>query len=641
MSTNSGDTEKQKREDEIKKKYSKKKDIIFLAYANSEGESLKHLETEYKNTLEVFETESESIEVQAKFGIKVKDIIDFILAYKNQIIAFQFSGHANKDTIILEDDEANSYGVIKFLAQCPKLQLIILNGCSTKEQAEMILKVEQLPAIVISTSAPVSDLSASRYAATFWDVLYAKKDSYLKSHNAGLAAAEILKGEQKIIPTRNAGFSDSKNEGSVLWDISTRGIIDLDDKLPITFPEYEEPNKILREQLLNAFSIYDEEVAAVKIKYDDEKEDKRGNLIHDINTVILQALPLSISEQIRKLFAKRSKNISDQDHVFYDEYDEFRLTQIIKAYNTLIETITFIHLSQFWEINYEAKQKNIVLNGLVKDYSQVNNNKKVEIIELVTQYFKLTKEEKIKYSELNLCHSLNEFFVQNGNVNFLEEWNANEASLKENKFLNEGIAFMLAILQNLEGYDLPKYDLPKIVTSCIEGERYLATVYSKLAFIVKYKMISIQGTDVRKYRNEPEKDEYFNNYINLVSKFKSNKKGYSLELKENEKGEKPRFNHSVFIENTKRELLNLTPFIIDENSFNKKPILPRICHFSLVKPIHPKGEKYSFSHVYESKKKVKELYDETLDIMKDKKYSSIKDQLTYFKIYHLNLKDEK
>lgn len=581
----------------------KEKDILFLAYSNSKNDSLHFLEEEYNLTKEILESEdvSDVLEIYSHLGVDREYMIDFLINYRERIVVFQYSGHASKDSLILENDLTNSRGILKLLTQCPKLKLIILNGCSTKSQVKAIAEeVKNIP-IIISTNTKVGDQSASEYAKAFWRSFFSNEQTVEVAHNAGIGAATSIRDE--IRETRNAAFDEANetNDEQPFWDISYQDQIAPEWILAKELPDdLAVPNKILRERLIEAFSYQNEEFNTIIQEVPLSEKEVR-------ETKILEALPLPISDQLRKLFAKKSNRKVDEDHEFYNQYDSLRLKQLVKTSKTLIETITFVHLAQIWEI-----------------YDNTNDEEDQMLLHL-KQFFQLKKQEKQSFSLINLCYDINKYFERNGKSNFLKEWETSDLPLKEDQFFNEAVEFIQQIGNNL-GKDVTT----KVIEYCLEGERYLATIFSKLAFIINYRMVSIQGIDVKKYRHAPE-NSYYHNVVKLTSKFGAHTN--ELKVKQEETTD-PRFNDSVFIERkSDGEYLNLTPFIIDQNSFKATPHLAKICHFDLFDETQNDNPSYIFKHVYETKK-------EKLFLVKEKnEYNNINAQLNLFKTSVLNLND--
>ena len=85
-------------------------------------------------------------------------------AYSGRIRIFHFSGHADGYQLLLESIKgdqslAHGEGLVSFLKRRKELQLIFLNGCSTRQMARELVE-EGVPA-VIGTNQSVSDEVAS------------------------------------------------------------------------------------------------------------------------------------------------------------------------------------------------------------------------------------------------------------------------------------------------------------------------------------------------------------------------------------------------------------------------------------------------------------------------------------------------
>jgi|GEM_PF-6450615 len=578
----------------------REKDIVFLAYSNSTTEQLNFLEAECKETEQIIESvpTSDALQVDSRFGVTREYIVDYLITYRERIIVFQFSGHADQDTLLFEDDATSPRGIVKLLAQCPKLKLVILNGCSTRQQVELIFREIKNAPVVISTSSAVEDKKAYQYALGFWKAFYTKDESIDQAHQSGLGMALSIKDGETIQATREIALNgvEKTEVDDPIWDISSIDDIDLEWALPKKLPHEEgEPNAILRERLFESFCLYKQEIA----------EEIDGETSIEVKeTAILEALPLSISDQVRKLFARRSNRDVEEGHVFYNSYDHHRLRQLVKAYHTLIETITFIYLAQLWDVHPKAKLG------------------KEEILQELRTFFQLKKDEKKKYALVDLCYRIEAFFSENEIPSFLAEWRAASPTLADDQFFNESIHFMQEVAR-----DLDTYDAVKVVRSCFRGERYLANIFSKLAFIINYRMISIQGIDLKKYRHLPEV-AYFHNVIKLVARFRTMNEELKSEL---EHTEDPKFNDSVFIERiSDGRFLNLTPFIIDQNSFNRNAPLAKICHFALFDEKRKDHPSYVFNNIYATKK------NDFLKLDEDA-YAVVKEQLNLFKTSLLKL----
>ncbi|MEZ4827433.1 MAG: protein kinase [Bacteroidia bacterium] len=91
--------------------------------------------------------------------------------YQDRIWIFHYGGHADEDELWLETDAGTnqsffSMGLARFLGAQEGLKLVFLNGCATKDHADLLLK-EKIPA-VIATSRKILDEQALRFSETFY-----------------------------------------------------------------------------------------------------------------------------------------------------------------------------------------------------------------------------------------------------------------------------------------------------------------------------------------------------------------------------------------------------------------------------------------------------------------------------------------
>jgi hypothetical protein len=110
----------------------------------------------------------------------VDQTIENLRTLSDSICLFHFSGHANETVLELRDGSASSKGLASFLADCPELKLVFLNGCSTKEHVNQ-LRDAGVKAAIIATSAPVNDNRATKFSIWFYKALTEKHDSEVRT----------------------------------------------------------------------------------------------------------------------------------------------------------------------------------------------------------------------------------------------------------------------------------------------------------------------------------------------------------------------------------------------------------------------------------------------------------------------------
>ena len=157
------------------------KPVVFLAFANDKEDSigyLRNLGQETRRIRQVLE-QSESqrhCELVIRTSCTANDIFEVFQdpRFRDRIAIFHYGGHANGYQLLLESNNgtveaADASGLSEFLAQQESLQLVFLNGCSTKQQTQNLLDANI--SAVISTSSAIDDLVATDFACRFYQGL--------------------------------------------------------------------------------------------------------------------------------------------------------------------------------------------------------------------------------------------------------------------------------------------------------------------------------------------------------------------------------------------------------------------------------------------------------------------------------------
>ncbi len=212
-------------------------------------------------------------------NLGMEGMIRQIRFYREVINWFHFSGHHDKDKgIKLADGNLESLAIN--LSQCPNLQGVFINGCSSKET---ILKLQEHVPVCIGTSKPVYDGVATKFSTLFYEELNSidKWNSFDAIHSA----FEIVKASTKDLIT--AGKIED----------TTRGAGSLDD--------------------------FEEEFYIITEANDDAKNKFNGKgLSHNVN--------FEKNNFLKKLLSKLSE---DEDGSNYHEKMPYVLGKYIQAFN--------------------------------------------------------------------------------------------------------------------------------------------------------------------------------------------------------------------------------------------------------------------------------------------------------------------
>lgn len=154
---------------------------VFFTFANDRAERgryLRNLPDEQRHVREAMETAVEAglCEVVERANATVDEVLDVFQdpQYRDRIAVFHFGGHAGDAELLLESANgeatvAHAGGLARFLGQQRGLELVFLNGCSSRGQVQGLLDAG-VPA-VIATSQAIDDGVATEFSARFYQAL--------------------------------------------------------------------------------------------------------------------------------------------------------------------------------------------------------------------------------------------------------------------------------------------------------------------------------------------------------------------------------------------------------------------------------------------------------------------------------------
>ncbi|HKH47601.1 MAG TPA: tetratricopeptide repeat protein [Thermoanaerobaculia bacterium] len=151
---------------------------VFFAFANDRAERgryLRNLPDEQRHVREAMAAAVEAglCEVVERANATVDEVLDVFqdLQYRDRIAVFHFGGHAGDAELLLESASgeatvAHAGGLARFLGQQRGLELVFLNGCSSRGQVQGLLDAG-VPA-VIATSQAIDDAVATEFSSRFY-----------------------------------------------------------------------------------------------------------------------------------------------------------------------------------------------------------------------------------------------------------------------------------------------------------------------------------------------------------------------------------------------------------------------------------------------------------------------------------------
>jgi hypothetical protein len=518
---------------------------LLLTFANSDTHKLLTLTQEYDGVNQALRerfANGDFVVVSEPFTTPEK-IIDLIRSHERSITLFSYSGHAGRDRLLLEDGEGHDRGMASLLGHCPNLKLVILNGCSTAGQVKL-LKEKGVP-VVIATSAPVDDYTATQFAISFFKELAQRRKSIREAFERAVDAAQV-RGKVDTIEITSRGLGSNKEEEAIwglYYDESNRDILD-SWRLPERDDKDTVPNQYLRESIKG---IFDEQ-----LKNKEESANPQD--------IVLKRMPYLISEPIRKLLAPRDASAQ----IFYDSPSEDRAAMLLYAYRSLINFLTFSLLGQLWKEKLRqpaldlSSLTEVLKKWMVEEYNQES---KRSLLPLYNQLVELLRANKIPFFFEELDDALLKLNEPDfaGSISFLEEKLAATASWNQE-------------------------NIPRL---CDELEQHLAVLLYYYGFLVHYSLTSVKDIEVLFYMHELEA-RYEHKVVRLQQQVTALEDSVEMSTVYYKTA-------SILLRSTndKTRYLYLSPFLIDENAYTKttKANLRYFASFNRT------GKQFFFKHV--------------------------------------------
>lgn len=155
--------------------------VVFFAFANDRaqgGRYLRNLPDEQRHVREAMEAAVEAglCEIVERANATVDEVLDVFQdpEYRDRVAVFHFGGHAGDAELLLESaggeaTVAHAGGLARFLGEQRGLELVFLNGCSSKGQVQGLLDAG-VPAVV-ATSQAIDDGVATEFSSRFYKAL--------------------------------------------------------------------------------------------------------------------------------------------------------------------------------------------------------------------------------------------------------------------------------------------------------------------------------------------------------------------------------------------------------------------------------------------------------------------------------------
>jgi len=544
---------------------------VYIAFANSNDNPLPSLRDEYdnvKSSLNERYLKGDFILNHDPFTTTDKIITTLRNDnFRNNLVLFLYSGHANRDHLLLEDGLANADGIAGLLGRCPNLSLVVLNGCSTAGQVDALLN-KNIP-VVIATSAPIDDRRATQFSMTFFQELAQNKSSIREAFARAIDAAKVYGSINPEIRSRAIGEINEMTQplwGLYYQEINAK-VIDT-WRLPEKIQD-DKTNLYLENAINGIFENY-------KDILEQQGEDATGQ------DVILKRLPFTISEPIRKLLAPRDAS----GNIFYDQASPERYKMMLYAYHNIIALMAYILLAQLWE----EKQKSRMLKNMDA------------LLESVQKWLTIDFVTENQISLLPLFNLLVQVYKDTANKIpfFLSEMEELIANLTDPD-TKDAVSYLEAQMTNNNYRDLE--------TLCDKTEQSLSVVLFTFGFLINYGLTSIKDINVLFYMDSASADfehkvvklqqtltklddrseldkTYFKTASILLRRIDRKEEYLNLSQEKIE----PK---SDLTAHKKKDYLYLSPFLIDENAYTRTP-KAKLCYFMAYDKTN---KRFHFRHV--------------------------------------------
>jgi len=275
-------------------------------------------------------------------------------------------------------------------------------------------------------------------------------------------------------------------------------------------------NELLIQNVFQEMLKYKPSLQKMLVTDDDEEEILDSRFLGDI---VIKNFPWPIGVELRRLFSASMRQL-----------DRLRLDQIFKTIERSVQFITFVMICQIWKVNKEKKID--ISENLGKEFS--------------SRLFVLTMGN---YTWL--IRSIGNLIQANS-----IPWFMPEMGINFDKKFYAAIDFWVPERNDIGHYQI-NLTHQEIEKRCVEYEEKLTYILERIAFLCKYKLVSIREIKVIHPKNEQAK---FNHIIDLLNSSDSDFKAQELEDHTYAESQSVLLMKSL---KTLDEYLNLSPLIID------------------------------------------------------------------------------
>ncbi|MEZ4826347.1 MAG: CHAT domain-containing protein [Bacteroidia bacterium] len=525
--------------------------VIFLAFANDQDSHLEMLKQEGKDIYRTLQAlhDQQFLEIYREESAAIDDIFYNFNRFKDRVAIFHYGGHASGTHLQLEDQQADSRGLARMFGGQTALQLVVLNGCSTRDQVTRLL--EAGVKAVIATSVPINDNMASAFSTQLYQALAAGgtignafnqavaflETKYPNKPATGLFRSADWSEDDSSAESMPWGLYLGKDAEAVLgWKLPDHKKISLPEGFGTSVKQNHKVNEYIV-TVLEAMATYNK---ALYREMEDEFGDPRDP--REFPELIIKNFPWPIGAQLRILVANSEMmNRPGTD----------RLRQLVYSYVVSGKFLCYLLLAQLWEV------KNTSTSGFNHD--------------LLNSFLDITSEKADNYDFIHLTDQARQVFRNRNLEPYVKEFEVVFKSLESKDDFYQAYEFLESVRTRLFSEQIPEGEIARL---CNECEYCLTVVLKKIAFLASYRLITIKDIGIFKPRH---REPLFRVQMGVLNAFDSEF------LREKARDQHIYTDsHSILLVKDLRDIdnfLNLSPFIVDKNAFSGKPV-PNIYMFN-------------------------------------------------------------
>lgn len=522
--------------------------VLFLAFSNDANAHLELLKRESK---EVFGAlcdldRQDFIKVHREESADVDEVFRALLQFDDRVAVFHYGGHADGMTLRLEGGAAHAGGIAELLGRQTNLKLVFLNGCATRPQVDRLLAAGVKA--VIATSVPVRDDKATEFAARFYQALAARRTigQAFDAAQGFLAAAYGDVVDVGVVRMRSIDVADDGDGAPAAGDAIPWGLFVAaeheDEVLGWKLPYYRAvglPREII-EYIETSFKanryvmlVLDEMARYNPDIYAQMMEHRGGELVkrdsREYPELIVRNLPWPLGSQIRLLR-------------HHDTFTADRLEHLVSAYVRTSQLLYYILLSDLWE---------------------QTRSKKLAGAPPFDTGLPMDARAFASFDFLARTVALYRHFHDRGLTPYVAEyWRVAEAWDDPAGKLQKAHAW----LEQLRAELLAGPPTADLAQRCLTAEQALSFVLRAAAFLARYRMLTVRNIAVEAPRFEAVAYEVDLGPLNAADNSALGLYQDAAHRRKTRLGN----SHSIVLVRDEQELydcLNLSPFIIDKNTF--------------------------------------------------------------------------